>query len=325
MSRMSRHVSQRIRSGRFRGAAALRAVLAALLLLPLPAAANLYPSAVLEVESQRLGPQIRTAYGEIRAAIPEFDQLRARDLRLSVPLDGPSPLYFGNRPDSQTVVIPVESVRFAEEFAQLDGLFEARGCDRGWLQSYARALLGDGRDLPPPLEAFGLGQQDVADTPEAVQAGRDILGPVLRFLVAHEIGHLLRGDDRGPTEAHSLDEELNADRFALDRFADRRTRPEALDFYFLLERWADPGGEVAAAGVHPVSPERLQALSDRLVRDGDLFRGFRSGDIGRWQIDVLAYDLSGMARLMRGGQLAPEQDDPRFDYPLHRMADACPG
>ncbi len=326
MSRKSRQFAARGRTVRSRFSALLRGLLAALLGLAAPAAAGLYPPAVLEAESQRLAPLIRATYREIRASIPEFDQFAARDLRLAIPLDGPSPLYFGNRQSSMTVVIPIESVRFLEEFAQLEDIFDLRGCDRTWLQSYAWAVLADRQTLPPPLEAFGINPDAAADTPGGRLASQDVLGPLLQFLIAHEIGHLLQGNQRAPNAPHTLSEEASADAFALDRLAERHTQPGTLDLFFLLERWRDPDGPIAEGGIHPVSPGRLQAISDRLIQERDLFRSFRSGGIGRWQVEMLAYDLSGMARLMSTAQLSrflPEELGDAF--PPSGMESACSG
>ncbi|WP_108258713.1 M48 family metalloprotease [Mangrovicoccus ximenensis] len=319
MSRILRQIAQRARPGILRAAG-----LWLLLLLAPPALAAPYTAAELESEKQRLAPLIRTAFRELRAAVPEFDQFRAAELLLSVPLDGPSPIYFGNRPDTQTVVIPVESVRFLEDFVQLEAIFERRGCDRGWLQAYAWALLADGRDLPPPLRAFGITADTAADDLGARLAASDLLGPTLQFLIAHEMGHLLRGDTRGPAEPHSLAEELGADRFALDRAAGFRIRPESLDTVFLLERWRDPGGAQTGGGKHPVSPERLQAIADRLLLDRDMFRSFRSGELGQVQVEMLAYDLSGMGRLMDSARLVRPLEGLLSDYPPSQMALACP-
>ncbi|WP_138466328.1 hypothetical protein [Poseidonocella sp. HB161398] len=316
MSSRDRQTAPRVRAARGR---VLQAA-CALFLLACPAAAGLYPADRLEAESARIAPLVRAIFRDIRAAIPEFDQSRARDLSLSVPLDGPTPLYFGTRQARSIVVIPVESVLFLEDFAALDAMFEFRGCDRGWLQSYARAL-GRHRTVPPPLDAFGITPEDRAGFLAADLAVRAVTASTLPFLVAHQIGHVLQSGPAPAGGSFPPSAELAADRFAMDRFAERQNRPDGLGLYFQLQAWQDPSG----GGQHPLAAERMETIGRRMLQDPDLYADMRGGDRARWQLDVLAYDLIGMSRLMQGGQLAGHRDTVLDrDYPQRGMEGACP-
>ncbi|MBE3638297.1 hypothetical protein [Mangrovicoccus algicola] len=265
------------------------------------ALADLYDPARLETESLRIAPLIRDAFDGVLAALPPFDRDRADRLRLTIPLDGPDPLYYGARPATGTVVIPVETVLFLEETAALRAILDARGCDRDDLATYAAALLGGGERPDPPLAAFGLPPEEAEASAAARLAVRSLQEQTLHFLVAHQVAHLLRGTARGPSEIHSPGDEISADAYALDLLAAQNRAPGTVDLLFLLELWRMAAGRPAAAGAHPVTAERLDAVSQRLLRDRDLFRAAQTDQVARWELELLAFELRDLAAELRKG------------------------
>ena len=306
-------------------ARAAAAMLAAL--LPAGAGAQMYDDATLLAAWEQTGDNITLMITEdIAAVVPE--SMRARAARIGVVFEARAahPLYFYARPDAGTVHVPIASVRFVDDLATLVAWVDRKGCAPEYVQTYLWALLREGRALPPPLAAFGIDRDAALADPWVNDVSGKILKSALFFIFAHEVGHLLLGHTGGLEGADSQAQEIAADAFALDRFAALGTPPAGIVLYFMATRWLEPGAAAAGDITHPVSPDRLRAVADRLAADPAAF-SFSEPDpaAGRARVETFAAEFRTMADMMAGdAMLTLLPAGLSRDFPVARLAAACP-
>lgn len=293
-----------------------------------PAPAEMYSDDALLAEYQRVGDSIALMVTEdIPATLPPAERARAAAIRVVFEPRAAHPLYFYARPDEGTVHVPVASVRFLADLAILTAWFERRGCAPQYLHTYLWALLREGRPLPSPLEAFAVARETALADPFVDDVAAKALSTGLLFVLAHEVGHVMLGHRPGLAGARSQAQEIAADAFALDRFAALGAPPAGAVLWFMAARWIDPTAEHAAGATHPVSPERLRAVADRLAADPDAF-AFSQPDPEAARAAALTYaaEFRRIADLMADDAmltLLPAGLD--RDFPLAALRTACPG
>jgi len=159
----------------------------------------------------------------------------------------------------------------------------------------------------------------------------DVSGKVLKssilFIMAHEVGHIVLRHRGGLKGAASQQQEIEADSFALDHFAAIGATPAGMAIYFLAVRWHDPLAATASYGTHPVSPQRIDSIAERMVANPDAFSFAEPNrQLGRAQALSMANDLRTIARLSSDdGMLTILPKGLARDFPLSRMQAACPG
>ena len=270
-----------------------------------------------------------TVTEDIVRAMPRELRPEAARVRVVFEYRGRTPLDFWSIPSTGSVHVPMESVRFIDDLAILQAWFDRHGCAAEHIHIYLWALLRQGRPLPPPLIAFGL-DRDRALADHFVD---DVSGKILKssilFILAHEMGHVILGH-RGQGEidwVRSQRQEINADAFALDHFARIGAPPAGMAIYFLASRWRDDVGVRAQIGTHPVSPERIRAIAQRMLETPEAFSFAEPDPVReREQVLSLATDLHGIAditsdeRMLELLPLGLERD-----FPLSRLQSACAG
>ncbi|QPH53758.1 hypothetical protein [Pontivivens ytuae] len=299
-----------------------------LMLLPTLCAAQVrYGPADLRRVEERAVPTIIAVFDEdILGNLPREMRPRAAGVTLDFPLEGPSPLSFYAAPATQTISMPLTSIRFFDDVATLFAWFEARGCEPGFIQSYLWGLLREGRPYPAPLEAFAIDRETALADPFAGDVSGKILSSGIQFILAHELGHLLLDHEAGMEGAASQAQEREADAFALDHFARLGGAPMGVFWYYMAAWWQDPVTEGRAASTHPVSPERIDALAWRL---GKSPMDFAHGEADPAREAAFVREIAGMLDELSGlidddGMLTLMPLTLDRDFPSSRFATACP-
>ncbi len=278
----------------------LRVIAAALALgLAAPALAQLYSDAELDSARRQSVNVAHMLTEDITATLPRAERSRAASVHVDFPVrvDG-NPLGMFAQPATGTVFVPLETLRFLDDFAILLAWDNLHGCESGYIDTYLYALLREGRALPPPLTAFGIDRDTALADPSVDRLSGDILKSQVFFLLSHELGHILLDHDPTLRGADSRRQELEADDFALDRFAAIGTAPLGMASWFYAARYVDPTGVAVAEATHPVFSERLRAFADRLARDADSFAFAEPDfDAARKRVGFVVGELHRMAQL----------------------------
>jgi hypothetical protein len=264
---------------------------------------------------------------EIPRSLPREKRVGSDMLAVAFELRGPHPLSIFSDPSAHTVIVPLETVLFIDQLAVVLAWFYANDCPRQYVQTYLWALLREHKPLPAPLAAFDVDEASAIAHPWMNQQLTQIYNGILHFLLAHEVGHVMLGHVPGLSGAASQAQEIAADSFALDRFAVIGLPPIDIVEYFVAARWLDPVGDAAAMGTHPVTPGRLRAIADRLASDPDAFTSaFLDPARGRQlNLDASA-QIAMLADLMSDdGVITVAPVGLGSDFPLSRLATACPG
>lgn len=296
--------------------------------LGMPAAAQMqYDDADLQRVNERSVPNIRSVFVEdIIRLLPRDLRPKAAGITLAFPRNGPNPLAFYAEPSTQTIYMPLSSIRFFDDVATLFAWFESNSCQPEYLQSYLYSLLRKGRPLPPPLKAFSIDREVALADAYTNDVSTKIFSSGLQFILAHETGHLLLEHTPGVGAAISQQQETAADLFALEHFARLGGVPMGVLWYYMAAWWQDPLTTARDSSSHPVSPERIRALGQRLLSDP---MDFSHGENDPAQEAELVRQMGAMVL-----SLADQIDEDGFltllpsemdrNYPASRFDRACP-
>lgn len=286
-----------------------------------------YPEDALNEVRERSVPVIRSVFADdIVPRLPPDQQARAKGIKLMFPQQGPWPLAFYAYPQSGQVHMPLTSIRFFDEIATLQAWFERHGCRAEYIQTYLYSLLRLKMDLPPPLEAFALDRAHLLADSYTNDLSGKILSSGVQFILAHEVGHLLLDHGATNTSAESQYQETEADAFALEHFARLGGNPMGIFWYFQMAWWNDPADDHGRArNTHPVSPERMRALSARLLSNP---MDFTHGEADPAREAVFVQSLGQMtanfADLIEDDQMLTLMPQGMAEqFPLSGMATAC--
>jgi hypothetical protein len=277
----------------------LRLAAALLVMAAMPAQAQLYTDDDLASARRQSVNVARMLTEDIVATLPRDLRARTAGLRAEFPVrvDG-NPLGVFANPAAGTVIVPLETLRFLDDYATLLAWDNVHGCESGYIDTYLYALLRERRTLPPPLAAFGIDRDAALADALVDRLAGDILKSQVFFLLSHELGHILLDHAPGEDGAASRRQELAADAFALDRFAALGTMPLGMAAWFYAARYVDPTGDAVEGWSHPVFTERLRAVADRLAREADAF-SFAEPDFpaARKRVAYVVSELYTLARL----------------------------
>lgn len=292
------------------------------------ASAALYDDAVLEQAYRKTARNIELMVTEdIVRTVPRSVRPQAAAIRSEFVLRGPNPLAFWSDPFNRVVYIPMESIRFIDDLAILQAWFDRHGCNAAYIHSYLWALLRQQRPLTSPLAAFGVNRERALADRYVDDVSGKILKSSVLFVLAHEVGHILLGHRGGLTGRASQRQEREADDFAMDHFAAIGAPPAGMVYYFIASRWRDPVGTAASRGTHPVSPERIGAVAERLAQDPGAFSFSEPNPArGRTQVMSIARDMQRVAELSSDERLLTLLPmGLEAEFPLSRLRTACPG
>jgi hypothetical protein len=188
--------------------------------------------------------------------------------------DSDFPFGFFSNSAAQKIIIPVQSKKFFNDYLVLRAWFEKRGCDQTSVASYLAIVVTrrpESRSVGNPLEAFGVSESDALQVPYVDNVSLGNLNSGMKFILAHELGHIYYGDGINNTLESQIAREERADAFAMDILAAAHERPYGVVPLFSATRFNDPSLEHAPFGTHPLSHSRLNALADRLRRTPEQF------------------------------------------------------
>ncbi len=304
------------------------AAFVSLLTLASQAGAQLYTEDERRHTFERATPDIiRVFNDDIVGNLPRADRPRAAQVRLEFPDRGPSPLAFFADPAEGVIYMPLESIRFFDDVATLFAWIESKGCDPAALQAYLWAKLRQGRPLPSPLRAFQIDRDTAFADPFTFNVSGKIVSSGLQFILAHELGHIMLNHQPGLSGQDSQAQEIAADEFALDHFSRLGGLPMGVFWYYMAAWWQDPiGGTARDASTHPVSPERISRLAERIVTDPMAFSHGEQDPEREMQLATeIGMMVAELAELIDDdGMLSLMPLTLERDWPDSRLATACP-
>jgi hypothetical protein len=249
------------------------ALLSVLLLLSTTALqADLYTDAQLRTSKSKVEHDVRAMItSDIPRKLSGEKKRRLANVRVDLPLRGRNPLDFYSISAQDLVVAPVSSIRFFDDLGILSAWFEYRSCDARYIQAYLHSLLRQGNDLGNPIAAFGLDRDRLLSIPDVDSMSLKITKSGLYFVFAHELGHISHNHRGGLAPAPSIAQEIEADRFAIDVFAATGEPPAGAVVFFMALRWGDPLDKHAARHSHPLSPQRIRVIGERMTAEPSAF------------------------------------------------------
>jgi hypothetical protein len=249
--------------------------------------ASLYPDDTLRYWRSRYEPNIRYNLDElILQRLSATERQSAKGLRLDFRLRGSNdPMaYYVQGP---VITISTLSVKFLDDLSIAFVWLMENGFSIETISYYADVLkyrnpaeLPAGR-YPPPLDALGI-PKDALKDPEVDDASQKILKSAIVFILAHEVGHIVRGHSSSAELETRVRFETEADQFATDLFRRIGVVPAGIVLFFLANTHLschrgdfDTHGEwvkwVRDSATHPLSGTRLTALASELRRDPGAF------------------------------------------------------
>jgi hypothetical protein len=220
------------------------------------------------------------------------------------------PLAVWSYPETGLVVLPLRTVLFVQQYAGLCAYYVRKGCPLIQPLVYAKMLVARiesaGSRPPGPLEAFGLDEGIYSDEYVRDIANKDAKSTIF-FLLAHELGHLYYHHRPLPAGNASIQQERQADAFALEAAAAIGVFPLGLAIYFLaLSLMNGPQNS------HPLDSNRLEALAEGVEARPAAFMD-PSDDPSRFSPQVIEF-----ARNLR--RTASQIDNPDSRDKFERLA-----
>ncbi|MFZ2361267.1 MAG: M48 family metalloprotease [Anaerolineae bacterium] len=260
-----------------------------------------YDRQTLRYWQGRYGQSMPRMLDAVRAhGLSRSDQRSLRAVRIALlptveqvpaPLRGSAsdePFTFFAVPGTPDIYMSVASLLFLDDLCKAYAWLHANGGSTEPLANYlAMIKYHDPQDFPgghypAPLDALAIprdafNEDDGADTDVETMA-LNFFNEARAFIIAHELAHIRFGHGRTPVSlAKRRDQERQADAFALDALAQAGVIPMGAYLLFfswsnyLDTRWDFPTDQdwqnwQAEKLTHPLTPERMQALADGLLK-----------------------------------------------------------
>lgn len=232
----------------------------------------MYSASELYAYRQRVAPIVEDTFARhIVGSLPPDQRAAASRIGIEFPDPpfGGTPLEFSA--SGKTIAVPIASMRFIDDLFILRAWFDRHGCPQENIESYLSMALVSPDPVQPPLAAFGIDRDVAIADPEVNDASNPLLTVTVLFLLGHEAGHILLGHRTDGTARQSQSEEVAADAFALDRFAELGVLPAAVSFYFAASAWLETDPSAGQRSTHPLSGARLNAIAERFERCPECF------------------------------------------------------
>lgn len=253
--------------------------------------AELYPWSRLAQEKPRFERRIGELYQVLKGLIVQGgasteEQQILQKVRLEHPPvdENGSPLNFFS--SGTSVTMPVLSLLFLEDLCTAYAWLDRHGYSLETIDEYVAMLQFKpvsefpGNRHPPPLEALGI-PPGAVDEPDAGQLGLRLRNSAYAFVLAHELGHVLRGHPSygNVSKEKARKNEAEADAFALDVLAAASEVPVGAVLYFQAVAYMLPNrGLFVAQGkseadweeamrmqfTHPLTSDRVEAIALKL-------------------------------------------------------------
>ena len=241
-------------------------------------AASLYDAAELSYWGGRYAKSTRRILEE--GLVPEMSPAEfatAKATRLSFPERGKGLIGFYAAWPPPEIVMPVVSLKVLDDLSIAFAWLWSNGHSLETVEEYVamlrykpRAAFPGGR-FPTPFEALGVPENALQDK-RVDDLSLRLFNSARAFILAHELAHL-HFQHQGGQGPGVVNQELEADAFAIDMLARTGTIPMGILLYFqAMTHWspnrAQFGSEAAWKAflaehrTHPVTAERVAALAD---------------------------------------------------------------
>ena len=299
--------------------------------LPVIALADVHPypeEALTRVQTRSIPDIERVFRDDILQRLPREIRPRGSQITLIYPKSGRNALDFYADPTTQSIALPLSSLRFFDDMATLYAWIARHNCRLEYAQTYLLMAFDPDEMVETPLIAFGI-DRDVALADSYVN---DVSGKVfssgVQFLLAHELGHLLLDHQGGLIGGLSQQQEREADAFALEHFARLGGLPGGAFWYYQMTMWNDPLADAERSrSTHPISGDRMVALGDRLLATP---MDFAHGELDP-QAELETVEALGQMFLDFATQLEDDalmtfmHDTQPLAFPPTDFMKACPG
>jgi len=303
-----------------------------LLLVVKPALAQFYPDEVLRAKQANDLANLQFTVSELLSSAPLAVRERLQTVTVVTPPRSPQdpdfPLGFFSNSAAQEISIPVQSKKFFSDYLILRTWFERHGCDPTALASYLAIVLTrrpEARSVGNPLKAFGLSEGKALLDPKVDKISLGYLNSGIKFILAHEMGHIYYGDGVSNTLESSIAREERADAFAMDILAAAHVRPYGAVPLFSATRFNDPSLEHAPFGTHPLSQSRLKAIARRLRQTPEQFFSPQEDATAESERTTrLANALEGISVALSHEAFVHERDELIRQFPPSTFQSTCP-
>jgi len=176
------------------------------------------------------------------------------------------------------IVLPVVSLKLLDDLSIAYAWLWAKGYSFETVDAYVAMLrykplaAFPGGRYPSPFEALGI-PANAIDDPQVDDMSLRFFNSARAFILAHELAHILyKHEGRGP---QVLQDEIAADRFALDLLARAGNVPMGIILYFqAMAHWSPNRAQfrsdaawkafIAEHRTHPLSAERITRIAQAL-------------------------------------------------------------
>jgi len=225
---------------------------------------SLYDEAKAKAEQPRLQTAIDfLIQKEIQPFIPSQEATAFGLQTVDLPLDGyrSDPLDFYAQ--NGHIVIPVRTLLFMEDLSRAYGWMWTNRFSTKVVDEYLSMLrYRNASDFPAdrypsPLQAMHIPDNALADA-RVVETSVRLRRTAYAFMLLHQFGHLqLHHETRG-THTFSEVQEEEADQYALNVMKENSQTPTGILVVMYGSMYFETGTGI---GIHPVTPQRLEAMS----------------------------------------------------------------
>ena len=306
--------------------------------------ADLYDDSELRYWQSRYEPNLRYNFDSlVMAALTPAERARVGAVRLNVPrrhLD--DPLAFRADGPPPVITMSVGSIRFLDDIAiAMTWLNENRYSIES-IAYYASVLkhrppeeLAGGR-YPAPMAALGIPENALSNR-RVDDASQKLLKTAIVYILAHEVGHVLRGHVTDTTIEQRQRQEVEADRFALDLFRRIGVPPlGTLTLFFLTTYLGSHPGDfesreewmahLRTTATHPLSSSRLRAVAAELRRrPSEFVHAEPRPDAALRGLGMVPMQLDSIAALLDDPQLGIHLRAVGMQIPMSELRPRRPG
>jgi hypothetical protein len=305
----------------------------------------MYSRAELESAAHTYSPNLKGIWIEdLQGQLAPAERQMAAQTMLELPLVGAQRGVFDFYADPvrRRVTIPILSVKFLDDLMIALAWLEQRQCDTkaafddvSMLRYQSPVSLRDGR-FPPPRRALGVPEGALADS-VIDDMSQKALKSAIYFLMAHELAHVLYSHRsyESLSTAEAQQQEHEADHFALRLMRRIGVPPLGMVAFFSAASRIDPvradfasiaeyRSHLQQSQTHPLSPERLQAISTYIRQNAVAFTRVQpSPSASLPRVQKAADDIQQLAVLLADPQVRAQQRRAGLDRSFVDLRRCC--
>ena len=160
---------------------------------------DVYDTKTLQKANQTYSEKIRLVWNEdLLGRLTVKEQQAAEGVSLNLPWRGVqrSPFEYYSNPVTREITIAIPSVKFFDDLSIAEAWLTSKECaidpisDYVGILRYQGSSFSAGNGFPPPLQAFGIPQNALADAFVDDVSGKTLKSAIY-FLMAHELAHVI--------------------------------------------------------------------------------------------------------------------------------------